>query len=154
MNLQQLRYVVATAELGTMKVNEEIAALRTMSLDPARQLVLPRCAGLILTQPALTLFSIGAGGLGGLLVSAGYGIGPTAFVHRLTAVLGPDDLLNGLGKAVLFSLIVAFSGAFYGLRVRGGATAVGAATRSAVVVAIALVVVADSIVTGVTVGLM
>lgn len=140
------------AELGTMATREEIDALRTMGLDPVRLLVLPRVLGLLLVQPVLTLFGSAAGVFGGLVLGRSFGLSPTVFFSRLQTVLGADDVASCLGKAVVFGAIVAFSGAYAGFSVRGGARAVGQATTAAVVSAIALIVSADCVITAFLLG--
>lgn len=141
------------AEIGTMAVREELDALRTMGVDPIEILIVPRTLALLLVQPLLTLFSMAAGILGGVAFAAITGLSAHAYVDRLAEAIVIGDLASGLAKSVLFALTVVTAGAFMGLRTRGGATAVGRSTTTAVVTCISLIVVVDSIATAVTVWL-
>lgn len=135
------------AELGTMAVREEIDALRTIGIDPISFLVLPRVIAITLVQPALTLLAMVLGIGGGLLVAWFLGLPLWAVYFRMQEALTPYDLALGLFKSFLFAWIVAFTGCYMGLATRGGASSVGRNTTRAVVVAIFLIVVADSVVT-------
>lgn len=140
------------AEIGTMAVREEIDALETMGIDPVGFLVLPRVAGILIAQPVLTVFSMASGIAGGVGYAAAIGIPPSVYYARLREAVMADDFVSGLTKSVLFALIVVFSGVFMGLRTRGGATAVGRSTTAAVVTAISLIIVVDSIASAVLLG--
>jgi phospholipid/cholesterol/gamma-HCH transport system permease protein len=136
------------AELGTMTVQEEIDALRTMGIDPARYLLVPRICALIIVQPALTLIADIVGMLGGLVVAVGYlQVVPSAFVQQTIAALKLADFMQGLLKAVLFAVVIGLVGSLSGLRISGGASGVGRSTTQAVVRSIFLIIVADSVVT-------
>lgn len=141
------------AEIGTMAVREELDALRTMGVDPIELLVAPRLLALLLIQPVLTIFSMAAGIGGGFLFASFIGISETAYLLRLSEAVMPIDLASGIIKSVSFAAIVALSGAFMGLWTRGGATSVGRSTTSAVVTSISLIVVLDSVITGLVVWL-
>jgi phospholipid/cholesterol/gamma-HCH transport system permease protein len=134
------------AELGTMMVSEEIDALRTMGLSPARFLVLPKFIAITITQPLLTVLADLLGIFGGFLVAIMYlGVGPEAFVERLLGSLMLKDLLVGLIKSVAFAGLIVTIGALYGLRTHGGADAVGRSATQSVVASIFAVIVADAV---------
>ncbi len=133
------------AEIGTMTVNEEINALVTMGLDPVRFLVVTRVLAAMAMTPILTMFFSVAGLVGGALVMLSLGYPLVAFVNQVQAWVGLGDLIGGLAKSCVFSLLVCAVGCQRGLRTRGGASAVGDSTTSAVVAGIILIAVADGI---------
>ncbi|MBV6631476.1 MAG: ABC transporter permease [Alphaproteobacteria bacterium] len=135
-----------TAQIGTMKVNEEVDAMRTMGLDVIEVLVLPRILGLVITLPLVGFYAAMAGLLGGGL--AGYftlDIGPAIFLEQLRLAVGFNDLLVTLIKAPVFAFTIAMVGCFQGLRVSGSAQSVGEMTTKSVVVSICLVIVLDAL---------
>ena len=133
------------AELGTMVVQEELDALRTMGIHPVRYLVLPRLLGLILTQPALTLISDFIGILGGYVIAASaLDIPHAVYVQRTLDVVGFDDWVHGITKSVVYAALVAAAGCFYGVNAGKGSSEVGRAATRAVVAGIFLIIVADS----------
>jgi phospholipid/cholesterol/gamma-HCH transport system permease protein len=133
------------AEIGTMKVNEEIDALATMGLEPARFLVVPRILAALAMTPLLTLYSILIGLVGGGLVMLSFDIPWVLYQTELFAFVTLTDFLGGMAKTFVFGLIVAWVGCLRGLQTRAGAAAVGLSTTSAVVTAIVLIVVADGL---------
>jgi phospholipid/cholesterol/gamma-HCH transport system permease protein len=134
------------AMLGTMTVNEEVDALRTMGLRPTEFLVLPRTLATALMMPALVAYADFVGLLGGALVGvAVLGLGPTEYFHQTQDALAFRHVAIGLGKSVVFGGIVALTGCYYGIRCGRSAAAVGAATTRAVVMGILLIVVADAV---------
>lgn len=133
------------AEIGAMKVKEEIDALTTMGLDPVRFLVLPRVVAAVFVTPLLTIFANLAGLVGGAIVMLALGYSLAAFVNQAVAAVTWIDLLGGLAKSFVFGVLIASIGCYRGLRTRTGATAVGEATTSAVVSAIVLLAVADGV---------
>ncbi|MFP5238324.1 MAG: ABC transporter permease [Acidobacteriota bacterium] len=133
------------AELGTMNVNEEISALKTMGLDPVRFLVVTRVGAAMAVTPLLTMFFNLAGLIGGALVMLSLGYPLAAFVNQVQMSVHLSDLMGGLFKSCAFSLLVCAIGCQRGLRTRGGASSVGSATTSAVVAGIILVAVADGV---------
>lgn len=135
------------AEIGTMSVNEEIDALRSMGISPPRFLVLPRVAALTLAQPLLTFLSMAIGIAAGIATGNIVGIPPAIAYQRMQDSLDTDDFVLGIVKSVLFAWIIAFVGCYMGLATRGGARSVGKNTTIAVVASIFLIVVTDSIVT-------
>lgn len=133
------------AEIGTMTVNEEINALQTMGLDPVRFLVVSRVLAAMAMTPMLTLFFSLAGLVGGALVMLSLGYPLVAFVNQVQLSVTLGDMIGGLVKASVFSLLVCAIGCQRGLRTRGGASSVGQSTTSAVVSGIILIAVADGV---------
>ena len=136
------------AELGTMKVSQEIDALTVMGIDPVSFLVVPRLTALILTLPCLVVFADVVGILGGLTVGTGVlGIGAGRYVSLTFDALVLQDVITGLVKAVAFAGIIGLIGCHQGLQTRGGAEEVGRATTTSVVRSIVLIIGADLFVT-------
>lgn len=134
-----------TAQIGTMKVTEEIDAMGTLGLDPIEVLVLPRVLALMITLPILTLWSNVAGILGGgVMTVLALGLTPEQFVAQLKGAVGLDDFLVGLVKAPVHAYIIAMVGCYEGLRVRRTAESVGRQTTLSVVESIFLVIVATA----------
>jgi len=134
-----------TAQLGTMQVNEEIDALRTLGLDPVEVLVIPRLFGLLLTLPMLALYADAAGLLGGCLMSwAVLGITIPQFLGELQHALGVWTFWVGIIKAPFFAAIIALVGCHEGFNVSRSAESVGRLTTLSVVEAIFLVIVLDA----------
>jgi phospholipid/cholesterol/gamma-HCH transport system permease protein len=134
-----------TAQIGTMRVNEEIDALRTIGLDPVEVLVIPRLFALVLTLPMLTLYANFMGLLGGCLMSWGaLGITIPQFFRQLQSALSPWTFWIGLFKAPSFAAIIALIGCYEGFQVARSAESVGRLTTLSVVEAIFLVIVADA----------
>ncbi len=134
------------AELGTMRVGEEIDALRTLGLSPHEHLVVPRLMALLLALPVLTLVANACGVLGGLLVGVGgMGLSPSAYWNQTLSAIDLVDVLGGLAKSLAFALIIGLVACDRGLATRGGAEGVGRSTTSAVVTTILLLVIADAL---------
>jgi len=135
-----------TAEIGTMEVNEEIDALRTLGFDPVEILVLPRILGLVFTLPLVVFYVDFMGLLGGALMCWGaLGISIPAFLHQLQAAVGPWTLWVGVVKAPFFAAIIAMVGCYEGFNVTRSAESVGRLTTQSVVESIFLVIVADAL---------
>jgi phospholipid/cholesterol/gamma-HCH transport system permease protein len=133
-----------TAQIGTMRVNEEIDAMRTIGLDPIEVLVLPRLFGLMLTLPMLTLFANFMGILGGgLMAWAKLGIGIPEFLNHLSTI-APWSYWIGMIKSPFFAMIIALIGCYEGFQVARSAESVGRLTTLSVVEAIFLVIVTDA----------
>ncbi|NBB83717.1 MAG: MlaE family lipid ABC transporter permease subunit [Alphaproteobacteria bacterium] len=134
-----------TAQIGTMKVNQEIDALQTLGLDPIDLLVLPRVVALLIALPMLTFFAniLGLMG-GGLMAWAALGIAPATFVDQLQMAVGVEQLWIGMVKAPVFAFTIAMVGCYQGLKVSGSAESVGRMTTQAVVQSIFLVIVIDA----------
>lgn len=136
------------AELGTMRVTEQIDALSTLSTDPYRYLVFPRLVAGVLMLPLLVLVADVIGVMGGWLVSvAKLDFGPIEYLNRTFQYLETQDVVSGLVKAAVFGFLVALMGCYQGYHSRGGAQGVGAATTRAVVSASILILTANYVVT-------
>lgn len=136
------------AELGTMTVNEEIDALRTMGISPIDFLVLPRILALVLMMPLLTLYADLMGILGGALASVTmFDIGAYEYFRQTRTAIDLFDVFGGLFKALVYGAIVAISGCLRGMECGRSSAAVGVATTSAVVTSIVFIVVACAILT-------
>lgn len=134
-----------TAEIGTMKVTEEIDALTSIGIPPLDLLVLPKLFGLVIALPLLTLVADVAGVLGGMVMAAVMlDVGFQDFADRLPQALVYRSFLIGIAKAPVFAMIVAIVGCFQGFRVSGSADSVGRMTTVSVVQSIFLVIVADA----------
>jgi phospholipid/cholesterol/gamma-HCH transport system permease protein len=133
------------AEIGTMKVNEEVDALVSMGFDPTRFLAIPKVLAAMLVVPVLTLYADFFGVAGGLVVGV-FGLDLTVYtyVQETMKVISITDIVKSLIKSVVFAVLIAGIGCQRGFQVRGGAEAVGASTTSAVVAAIFLIIVMDS----------
>src|SRR5688572_14887283 len=139
------------AELGTMRVRSEIDALATMGISPARFLVLPRLLAITLIGPALSLMAIFIGIAGGALVARLVLEMPLdAFWGRVVERVEFGDYVHGIGKSLLFAWIIGLAGCHLGLRARGDASSVGAATTRTVVTSIFFIIVADAIVASIS----
>ena len=133
------------AELGTMKVREEIDALRTMGLDPVRFLVVPRVVAAVIMTPLLTIFANLLGLMGGSVVMLSLGFPLITYLHQIQYAVTYGSLVGGLVKAFVFGILVAGIGCLRGLQAKTGATAVGESTTSAVVSGIILIAITDGI---------
>ena len=135
-----------TAELGSMKMREEIDALRTMGFDPIEVLILPRMLALIIALPILAFLGDIAALLGGGLVASGYGgIDPEAFMLRLRDAISIDHFTVGLIKAPVMAAVIGIVACVEGLAVEGSAESLGQHTTSSVVQGIFLVIVMDGV---------
>ncbi len=135
------------AELGTMKVTEEIDAYTTLGVSPIDHLVLPRILGLFLMMPLLTLYADFVGITGGMLVSwALLELSFTQFMNGLLAAVTLSDALLGLLKGTIFGLIVGVAGCMKGLQCGSDASAVGRAATAAVVLGITLIIAANAVI--------
>jgi phospholipid/cholesterol/gamma-HCH transport system permease protein len=136
------------AEIGTMRVTEQIDAMSTLSVDPFKYLIAPRIVATTIALPVLVLISDIIGVYGGYLVAV-YGLdfsGPV-FVRNIAEFLESRDVLSGLFKAAVFGFLISVMGCYYGYRSRGGAQGVGAATRTAVVAAAVAVLASNYVMT-------
>ena len=138
------------AELGTMRVSEEIDALEAMSIDPVRFLVMPRLIAMLIMTPALTVFSDIIGIVGGAMV--GYhqiGVSYAAYFREARDVLVLLDVNSGLIKAVFFGTIIATVGCGCGLRAETSAEGVGKATKDSVVISFILIIIFNYLITSI-----
>jgi phospholipid/cholesterol/gamma-HCH transport system permease protein len=133
------------AEIGTMKINEEIDALTTMGLDPVRFLVVTRVIAAVLMMPLLTLFSNLMGLVGGAVVFLSFDFPLVTYYQQVLSAVHLKDLSGGLAKAFVFGILVAAIGCLRGLQTRTGASAVGLSATRAVVTGIVLIVLADGV---------
>ena len=133
------------AELGTMKVREEIDALKTMGLDPVRFLIVPRVVAAVAMTPLLTVFADLVGLLGGAVVMRSLGFPLITYFHQVQYAVSYGSLVGGLVKAFVFGILVAGIGCQRGLQTKTGATAVGESTTSAVVSGIILIAITDGL---------
>ena len=134
-----------TAQIGTMQVNEEIDALRTLGLDPIELLVVPRVFGLVVTLPLLAIYADFLGLLGGCLMSwATLGISIPTFIDQLHSAIGQWTFWVGVIKAPFFAAVIALVGCYEGFNVERSADSVGRLTTQSVVESIFIVIVADA----------
>jgi phospholipid/cholesterol/gamma-HCH transport system permease protein len=137
-----------TAELGTMKVAEEILALEVMAINPVGFLVAPRFIALLVMLPCLTILADTTGLIGGFIAGTTlFPITPVAYIDTTFTWLVFQDVLSGLIKSVVFAIIISMVGCYRALIVEGGPEGVGHATMGSVVTSIVLIIVADSIFT-------
>jgi len=136
------------AQLGSMNVNSEIDALKTMGISPMEFLVLPRMLALILMMPLLALYADLMGMLGGALVTvSAFDVSLVQYYNETRRAVHLDDFTIGLGKSVVFAVLVATAGCMRGMQCGRSASAVGEAATAAVVNSIVYIVVADSLIT-------
>ena len=133
------------AEIGTMKVNEELNALTTMGLDPVRFLVIQRVFAGPLLMPVLTAYAMFMGVLGGVFVMLAMGFPLAQIWSQLSGALGVWDVTVGTVKSVVFGAIVAGLGCLRGMQTKEGPTAVGDSTTRAVVAGILMIIVVDAV---------
>jgi len=134
------------AQIGTMKITEEIDAMRTIGVSPVEALVIPRMMAAILMMPLLAFWAIVTALLGGgLFVWFDLAIPPVTYIQRLQEVIPMTDLWIALIKAPVFGFIIALAGCFQGMQVEGNSEQVGSRTTTAVVQSIFMVIVLDSV---------
>jgi phospholipid/cholesterol/gamma-HCH transport system permease protein len=133
-----------TAELGTMKVTEQIDALRSMAADPVKKLVVPKLAATLVMLPALTVIGDVLGILGGMIIAVlQLDLAPGFYINDTLSALTLADVGSGVGKAFFFAYFIAIIGCYNGLHASGGADGVGRATTNTVVQASILILVSD-----------
>jgi len=134
------------AQIGTMKVTEEVDALRTIGIGPIDLLVLPKVIALVIALPLLTVYTDIMGILGGMVMArAQLDVGYTTFIDRLDDAVSLTSFMIGVGKAPVFAVIIALVGCYQGFQVNGSAESVGRQTTKSVVQAIFLVILADAL---------
>lgn len=132
------------AEIGTMKVTEQIDALRALAVNPVQYLVPPRLIAAIVMLPIVCLFADMSGIVGGYVIAViVHGVPSATYPTGIREFLVPSDFYLGMFKTVVFGLIIAIVGCHQGLKTKGGATEVGRATTSAVVLSIVLIYISD-----------
>jgi phospholipid/cholesterol/gamma-HCH transport system permease protein len=136
------------AELGTMRVTEQIDALTTLQTNPLRYLVAPRLIAAAVTLPLLVLVADIIGVFGGYMIGTQrLGFNPASYIKSTAEFLEADDVISGLVKAAVFGFIIALMGCYHGFNSTGGAQGVGRATTNAVVTSLILILVADYFIT-------
>jgi phospholipid/cholesterol/gamma-HCH transport system permease protein len=132
------------AEVGTMKVTEQIDAMEMIAIDPVEYLVIPRLIAATLMLPLLTVFADFLAIIGGMVVAKlAVGVSFSTFEDGLTMLFKYQDLVGGLLKTFVFGFIIAFMGCYHGFRTRGGAEGVGVSTMKAVVSSCLLILIAN-----------
>ena len=132
------------AEIGTMRVTEQIDALRCMAVSPVGYLVLPRLLSCMAMLPILTVFGVSIGVFGGMIVaSLTHGVSSYVFIHSIEVFCIPSDLYIGVMKSVVFGMIVALVGCDRGMTCEAGAEGVGRATTQSVVYSIIMIFAAN-----------
>lgn len=134
-----------TAQIGTMKVTEELDALRVLGLSPMNMLVLPKVLALVIALPLLTVYADIVGVFGGMLIAAGQlDVSFNEFLTRFEEAIALRHFLIGIGKAPVYAIIVVLVGCYQGFQIRGGVDDVGQRTTISVVQSIFLVIVFDA----------
>lgn len=134
------------AEIATMMINEEVAGIKTMGLDPIKYIVVPKFRAISLTMPGLTVCSMVCGILGGFIIAIFYmGLSPAAFMHELSTAVFIKDVLVTLLKSLVFAWIIVWVAAHQGFSAYGGSDAVGKVTTSSVVLSIFWCIIADAL---------
>jgi len=137
-----------SAELGTMKVTEQIDALQTLATNPIKYLVTPRLVALVIMLPLLTIYSDAIGMLGGYIVGVWkLNVGSVVYLRMTFDYLVLKDIFTGLIKSVFFAVVIAIVGCYQGLTTEGGAEGVGKSTTRAVVVSFILIIAGDCLFT-------
>jgi phospholipid/cholesterol/gamma-HCH transport system permease protein len=142
------------SELGSMKVTEQIDAMRALGTDPIRKLVTPRIVATVFMLFFLTVIADAFGILGGTIISVGLlGLTASAYLHSSYQSLVYGDVVQGLVKPIFSGLIIATVGCYFGMKTSGGTQGVGKATTQAVVVASVAIIVVDLLVTRAMIGI-
>lgn len=137
-----------TAELGSMRVTEQIDALRSMSVDPLRYLVAPRFIAMTTMVPILTIFSCAMGIFGGYLIAVPlYGMAPATFFDPMPAHISWFDLFSGISKSFVFGLLIVMISCYRGMTTEGGAAGVGKSTTNSVVICYCAILIANFLLT-------
>lgn len=137
-----------TAEIGTMKVNEELDALEVMGVNPVKYLVAPKFLAMVISVPAVTaiaMFIMIAGGWASSVFVVG--VEPIVYVNQTVGSIVEKDLLTGMVKSVFFGVAICWVGVYRGFQVEGGAEGVGRQTTASVVTAIFLIIIVDLVFT-------
>lgn len=139
-----------TAEMGTMKVSDEILALETMALNPVKFLITPRFMAILIMLPCLTVMADLMGMIGGYMIGVGVlGIGHTPYIDNSIEAIQLKDVITGLVKSGVFAIIIVMVGSYMAFIIDSGAEKVGQNTRTAVVVSMILIIFADLISTAI-----
>ncbi len=136
------------AELGTMRVTEQIDALRSMAVNPLRYLVAPRFIAGMLMQPLLTIFSSIMGIMGGYLIAVYYyNMAPTSYLDPIPINVTTFDFVSGMVKAFVFGVIIVTISCYKGINTRGGAAGVGRSTTNSVVICYSVILIVNFLLT-------
>jgi phospholipid/cholesterol/gamma-HCH transport system permease protein len=136
------------AELGTMRVTEQIDAIVSMAVNPLRYLVAPRFIAGVIMLPLLTIFSCVMGIIGGFMIAVYYyGMAPNSFLDPLPEHVTTFDILSGLVKAFVFGVIIITISCYRGMATRGGAAGVGRATTNSVVICYSVILIGNFLIT-------
>lgn len=127
------------AQLGTMTVTEQVDALRALAVNPVYYLVVPRLIACVVMLPILTIVAIASGMLGAFVLAVHVGVSPGEYVTSIQQWLTNRDVFGGIGKTLVFGVVIAAVGCRQGLRTSRGAEGVGMATISSVVLSIVLI---------------
>jgi phospholipid/cholesterol/gamma-HCH transport system permease protein len=139
-----------TAEIGSMKVNEQIEALETMAISPVRFLVVPKFIALFFMLPILTIWGDFSGAVGGYLIGVyNLKINSGLFIQTAFKFLTLKDIYTGLTKSFAFAIVIVLVGVYQGLKTKGGAVGVGRATTVSVVTSFIMIIIVDCIITGI-----
>lgn len=137
-----------TAEIGTMKVSEQIDALEVLATNPVKYLIVPRFLSLLVMLPILTIYANIIGMFGGFIVGVyKLDISPSMYLSMTFDALGFKDIFTGLIKSVVFAMIITIVSCFEGLDTKGGAEGVGKATTASVVISFIMIIAADCLFT-------
>jgi phospholipid/cholesterol/gamma-HCH transport system permease protein len=131
------------AEIGSMVVTEQVDALRAMGVPPVRYLVVPRLLACVVMMPVIGVFADLGGVLGAMIMCSTQGVPPQAFLESARTFVTEVDLIKGLVKTLWFGFTIAIVACQQGLRTKGGATGVGRATTSSVVLCVVLIFISD-----------
>jgi len=133
-----------TAEIGSMKVTEQIDAIRVMGANPVKRLVIPKLVASIIALPLLTVVAIAIGIVGGLFISVmELQVNSYYYFTTILDTIALQDVASGIGKTAFFGLIIAIIGCYQGMTTKGGTVGVGRATTTTVVVSSILILVTD-----------
>ncbi|MCB1149064.1 MAG: ABC transporter permease [Chlamydiia bacterium] len=136
------------AELGTMRVTEQIDALRSMAVNPLRYLVAPRFIGGLVMVPLLSIYSCFMGIVGGYLIAVYYyGMDPTTFLDPLPTHIDNFDFFSGIVKSIFFGIVIVTISCYRGMTTRGGAQGVGRSTTNSVVICYSVILITNFILT-------
>ncbi|MCG2715007.1 MAG: MlaE family lipid ABC transporter permease subunit [Candidatus Marinimicrobia bacterium] len=134
------------AEISTMKVTEELDALRMMAIDPIRYVIVPKFLAISICMPLLVILSMILGIFGGLVIGLTYlDLTLVSYLNETINILTAEDLLVGLSKSIIFAWVIVIIGSYFGFKVKGGAEGVGRVTTSAVVASIFTVIFLDAL---------
>ncbi len=137
-----------TAEIGSMRVTEQLDAMDILNVDPVRYLCVPRVIAMTIMLPLICAICLVTGFFGGMVVGDGaLGIDPLAYYMTTLKFANLTDVLGGLTKTIFFGCIIAMTGCYYGFRTEGGAAGVGRATTNSVVLTLILILIADYLLT-------